>query len=240
MELLLRTECVNLILYNSDKLIFKADEKFLDISGKEISAKGIDYCVELKLEQHSDKKEICGTSKFLMPKSVIPAEIKVEDVCGLFGYFDETGEEAIKAQYKCAHEFAYGLASVSYDYAANYGFINENAETIIPMIYDYAGEFNEYGITVVRKDNGLCVPINTEGKELFVPDDIDLCPYNYNPFRFVEFEYPRSLHTRSTGCYDTKTGVYIYDAEPEDIFCIRNGIDIVIKSKVGVKEVYKL
>lgn len=49
MELLLRTECDNLILYNSDKLIFKADEKFLDISGKEISAKGIDYCVELKL-----------------------------------------------------------------------------------------------------------------------------------------------------------------------------------------------
>ena len=97
MELLLRTEYDNLILYNSDKLIFKADEKFLDISGKEISAKGIDYCVELKLEQHSDKKEICGTSKFLMPKSVIPAEIKVEDVCGLFGYFDETGEEAIKA-----------------------------------------------------------------------------------------------------------------------------------------------
>ena len=84
MELLLRTECDNLILYNSDKLIFKADEKFLDISGKEISAKGIDYCVELKLEQHSDKKEICGTSKFIMSKSVIPAEIKVEDVCGLF------------------------------------------------------------------------------------------------------------------------------------------------------------
>ena len=219
MELLLRTECDNLILYNSDKLIFKADEKFLDISGKEISAKGIDYCVELKLEQHSDKKEICGTSKFLMPKSVIPAEIKVEDVCGLFGYFDETGEEAIKAQYKCAHEFAYGLASVS---------------------YDYAGEFNEYGITVVRKDNGLCVPINTEGKELFVPDDIDLCPYNYNPFRFVEFEYPRSSHIRSTGCYDTKTGTYIYDIEYENIFCIKNGMDIVIKRNGRIKEVYKL
>lgn len=30
MELLLRTECDNLILYNSDKLIFKADNKFVN------------------------------------------------------------------------------------------------------------------------------------------------------------------------------------------------------------------
>ncbi|MDY5653535.1 MAG: hypothetical protein SPK79_07410, partial [Erysipelotrichaceae bacterium] len=72
------------------------------------------------------------------------------------------------------------------------------------------------------------------------PDDIDLCPYNYNPFRFVEFEYPRSLHTRSTGCYDTKTGTYIYEIEYENIICIKNGMDIVIKRNGRIKEVYKL
>ena len=33
MELLFKTECDNLILYNSDKLIFKADNKYLDING---------------------------------------------------------------------------------------------------------------------------------------------------------------------------------------------------------------
>ncbi|MGN1406590.1 MAG: WG repeat-containing protein [Erysipelotrichaceae bacterium] len=240
MKLLFKTECKELTIYNTDKLIFKADDKFLDTNGKEVSVKDIDYCVALEVEQQPDRKEICGTSKYLMPESVIPSEVRVEDVCGLFGYFDENGEEAIKAQYKCAHEFAYGLASVSYDYAENYGFINEKGETVIPMIYDYADEFNKYGITVVRKDNGSCVPIDTEGKELFVPDDIDLCPYNYNPFRFVEFEYPRSSHKRSTGCYDTKTREYIYDAEPEDICCVRNGMDIVIKRNGRVKEVYKL
>ena len=72
-------------------------------------------------------KEICGTSEYLMSESVVLLEVKVEDICGLFGYFDETGEETIKAQYKYAHKFGCGLANVS---------------------YDYAGEFDKHGITV--------------------------------------------------------------------------------------------
>lgn len=62
-----------------------------------------------------------------MSESVVLPEVKVEDICGLFGYFDETGEETIKAQYKCAHKFGCGLANAS---------------------YDYAGEFDKHGITV--------------------------------------------------------------------------------------------
>ena len=63
MELLFKTECDNLILYNSDKLIFKADNKFLDISGKEVLAEGIENHVDLEKERYYEKDENNQVSK---------------------------------------------------------------------------------------------------------------------------------------------------------------------------------
>ena len=61
MELLFKTECDNLILYNSDKLIFKADNKFLDMSGKEVLAEGIENHVDLEKERYYEKDARGGT-----------------------------------------------------------------------------------------------------------------------------------------------------------------------------------
>ena len=169
MELLFKTECDNLMLYNSDKLIFKADNKFLDMSGKEVLAEGIENHVDLEKERYYEKDEKCGTSKVIVPISTkIPYEGENDDI-GFYGYYDKEGNEVIKPQYSCAHDFAHGLACVSYDRENNYGFINDHGDIVIPMVYSYAWEFNKYGIVIVRK-KGRCFPIDINGNKLYVPD----------------------------------------------------------------------
>ena len=115
MELLFKTECDNLILYNSDKLIFKADNKYLDINGKEVLAEGIENHVDLEKERYYEKDEKCGTSKVIVPISTkIPYEGEDDDI-GFYGYYDKEGNEVIKPQYSCAHAWEfnkYGIVIV--------------------------------------------------------------------------------------------------------------------------------
>ena len=239
MELLFKTECDNLMLYNSDKLIFKADEKFLDMSGKEVLAEGIENHVDLEKERYYEKDEKCGTSKVIVPISTkIPYEGEDDDI-GFYGYYDKEGNEVIKPQYSCAHDFAHGLACVSYDRENNYGFINDHGDIVIPMVYSYAWEFNKYGIVIVRK-NGRCFPIDINGNKLYVPDDVSLCLFNDYSERFIDFEILPDRFPFREGYYDTKTRTYIYDVDLKDILEIKNGMDIVIKRNGKLKEVYML
>ncbi|MDY4640990.1 MAG: hypothetical protein SO412_04440, partial [Erysipelotrichaceae bacterium] len=71
-------------------------------------------------------------------------------------------------------------------------------------------------------------------------NDVSLCLFNDYSERFIDFEILPDRFPFREGYYDTKTRTYIYDVDLKDILEIKNGIDIVIKSKVGVKEVYKL
>lgn len=239
MKLLFKRECDNLILYNSDKMIFKADDILINMQGDEISDDGIIYHADIKKEPYYKLAEKCGASKLIVRVSTkIPYEGEDDD-CGLFGYYDKEGNEVIKPQYTCAHDFAHGLACVSYDVEKNYGFINEHGDIMLPMIYNYAWEFNKYGIVIVRK-NGRCFPIDKYGNELYVPDDVDLCLYNDYGERFIDFEMLPDRFPFRYGCYDTKTRTYIYDVEPKDILEINNGMDIVIKRNGILKEVYEL
>lgn len=239
MKLLFKRECENLSLYNSDKMIFKADDEFLDIDGILITGKGISYHVDLYKERYYEKEEKCGTSKPIVPISIkVPYEGVIDD-CGFYGYFDKFGNEIIKPQYTCAHDFANGLACVSYDLETNYGFINEQGKLVIPMIYGYAWEFNKYGIVVVEK-GGKCFPIDMHGNELYVPEDVELCSNNDYDERFIDFEITARTLKRREGYYDTKTRTYIYDVDIKDILEINNGMDIVIKRNGKLKEVYVL
>ncbi|EKF54416.1 hypothetical protein I215_12328 [Galbibacter marinus] len=69
-----------------------------------------------------------------------------------FGYVGKDGNILIKHKYSKAYEFIDGVALVyiTINYKDKYGFIMENGETKVPLIYDYAEEFSE-GLAVVRK-----------------------------------------------------------------------------------------
>lgn len=92
---------------------------------------------------------------------------------GLWGYFDRTGKEVIKANYYYAAPFSEGLACVSKknEYQEiKYGFINSKAETVVPFNFSRRpGNFSSGLAYVEPKDQTeykFCF-INKNGEPLF-------------------------------------------------------------------------
>ncbi len=87
--------------------------------------------------------------------------------CLYWGAIDKTGEWIIEPKYDYLREFSENLAGFRLpDNPKKIGFMNTNAEIVIPAIYDHIMFPFEDGFAGVRNENGTFL-INTDGVELF-------------------------------------------------------------------------
>ncbi|MCR4848100.1 MAG: WG repeat-containing protein [Bacteroidales bacterium] len=82
----------------------------------------------------------------------------------LYGYLDRTGKIVIRPQYKYAHPFSEGLASVA-NKRYKHGYINTNGKWAIKPQYDFAGDFKN-GLAFVCSDSFVGF-IDKKGNEVY-------------------------------------------------------------------------
>lgn len=86
-----------------------------------------------------------------------------ENIKGICGYIDQSGQETILSNCKKVYDFHDGLARTK-DKKGNYVFINKNFEEVFSCKYFYVGNFYN-GLALVRNENGLFGYIDKTGKE---------------------------------------------------------------------------
>lgn len=80
--------------------------------------------------------------------------------------FNESGKK-ITDKYTCVRHIKSGLCATEYN--GLYGFIDGNANVIVPFKYKHVEDFTDDGYAIVTTVDGMQTVIDTRGKELFTP-----------------------------------------------------------------------
>lgn len=173
--------------YKSDQILFVARNRN-DIEGDQFTVYSYNYKGEL-LDSNDSSVVIFG---YYSENGLAPA---MDRNTGKYGFADKSGNFVIEPIYKSVSPFSEnGMAVVTNgDYKS--GYINSKGEEIIPLIYDYAGRFREYGYAITIKESGdKCNIIDEEGNivtelehlyditkdYLLVDDGEKMIVYDYN------------------------------------------------------------
>ncbi len=160
-----------------------------------------------------------GLETPLQAVSVKELQSEIDDLFGLFGFRNRTGDFVIEPQYAFAFDFTCGLAAVnlnrtwyrspsgSRSYENHYGYIDANGKTVIPFMYHDARPFNRYGTAVVETQEHSYL-IDTTGSVIPGTEQYTfLHYYGYND-RYLEITFGEEPADPDGRCSDLIVGIY--------------------------------